>query len=315
MTEPPSMSKWERLLPSTCIVLVGTGLLVAFAAFYEEPWESHRMLPSVSPATATVGAIVLANVAVRFLWYVGPLWPALNYICLMVVGQPRATSMFGAVFSHQKYAHLFFNMISLCIIGGRLHEDIGRASFMATYLGAGGCGFLATLAWYVMRNNLVVASLGASGAVFGLAGAYFWMHSEDLFKILNLPPDPLPGIPGQWWLALIAAFIVRGAFKDMHLPDPVIDHVSHFGGFVAGIAAGEVLKRKLAREKNERLEGQAKNMPTENAVKGQSEEKNRGRLADKDARHDAEEEPIRVGAMDLDWLKWWRKRDRDKEDR
>jgi hypothetical protein len=59
-----------------------------------------------------------------------------------------------------------------------VHEEVGRANFLSTYAISGILGNLASLYWNVLGRNFIHVSLGASGALFGLVGAYFTIKPE-----------------------------------------------------------------------------------------------------------------------------------------
>ena len=69
-------------------------------------------------------------------------------------------------------------MAALFVFGLSLHEDVGRGVFVGMYLASGAMGSLASLSMFALRRNLVTSSLGASGSVWGITAAYFWLHGE-----------------------------------------------------------------------------------------------------------------------------------------
>ncbi|KAK3362137.1 hypothetical protein B0T24DRAFT_641254 [Lasiosphaeria ovina] len=240
LKEPPKMKMWERLLPSALfagLVMLG---LEAYAYFYQPPSHENRLLPDVSPATATVGMLMLANLIVFGMWRVPFAWKLMNRYFLVVAATPRAPSIFGALFSHQLFGHLASNMLFLGFIGVQFHEEVGRGGFLATYLGTGVLSFLGSLTSMVVRNRVDLTTLGASGAIYGIAGAYFWMHRFDGFKVLGLPPDPMNGIQGLNFIGLIVALNVAAMFSKRHM----LDIASHFVGLAVGMAAGHFLEKR-----------------------------------------------------------------------
>ncbi|KAB5551367.1 hypothetical protein GE09DRAFT_1125932 [Coniochaeta sp. 2T2.1] len=254
MTEPPQMPASKRLVPSTVFVAVLVAGFVAYAHVYEEP--SWRLWPDYTPATATVGALMLLNLAGFVLWKLPPAWPLMNRYFMLVAATPKPLSVLGAMFSHQAASHLALNMLFVWFVGIRLHDEVGRGDFLATYMASGSIGFLATLYSLVLRNQLHLTTLGASGAFYGVATAYFWLHRFDGFKILGLPPDPATGIQGLGFIGLMLALNLTAVFsKNAHR----IDVMSHLMGMLVGLAAGVVLER--------RHKPVARQMPLQNTVK------------------------------------------------
>lgn len=268
LTAPPEMSKWQRLLPSAAFALGLCGLCLAFAEFYRPPQRADRLWPDIPPAAATVGAIMLANVAGWVMWKIPPLWPLLNRYFLVVPATPRVTALLGTFFSHQSLTHLLHNMAVLWFLGVRLHDDIGRGPFLATYCASGAVGFLGTMTWAVLGNKLHLASIGASGAIYGVGAAYLWLHRFDHFKILGLPPPPSEGIQGLSFLALAAAVEIGGYFTARRFE---IDITAHLVGMGVGVVSAYLVeRRRLARlrQLEARAEHARQNSRTSNTSDG-----------------------------------------------
>ncbi|WP_328318540.1 rhomboid family intramembrane serine protease [Streptomyces sp. NBC_00388] len=130
---------------------------------------------------------------------------------LVGVAEGQWYRLFTAMFMHANYAHIGFNMLSLWWIGGPLEAALGRARYIALYLISGLAGSALT---YLIASP-VEASLGASGAIFGLLGA-----TAVLMKRMNYDMRPLLGL-----LVVNVIFTFSGG----------IAWQAHVGGFVAGI--------------------------------------------------------------------------------
>ncbi|KAL6869801.1 hypothetical protein ACO1O0_001132 [Amphichorda felina] len=237
MKEPPRMTMRERVGPSLVVFLLGVGFLASLAMVYNEPSDRYRLLPEVSTGVATVGAMVGLNLLVFALWRVPPLWKALNRYMIFVVGKPRPLTLFTANFSHQEFKHLAINMAILALGGVHLHEDLGRLGFLTMFLGCGAAGFLSGLVTYSARGMLGITSLGASGAVMGVLGAYYWDHRDDRFRVFGLPQEGVHGI--VWW-ALLVGFSVFEAFSTFAVKNRT-DVVGHVAGLVSGMLGIELM--------------------------------------------------------------------------
>ncbi|RFU79025.1 rhomboid family [Trichoderma arundinaceum] len=242
MQAPPDLKPWERILPSATVVALVLGFIAAVAMVYEEPAPRYRLFREVSTSHATVGALIAMNALVYLGWRIPPLWSLFNRYMIFVVATVRPATLFTAAFSHTKLSHLLVNMVPLWFVGTCLHDEIGRADFLALYLGCGSVGFLGSLITYTLRGWLTVTSLGASGATLGLCSAYFWEHRADGFKIFGLPQD---GVHGIVFLALITAVQLAGLGKTVKLK---VDIASHIAGIVAGILGIELLNRTERRK-------------------------------------------------------------------
>ncbi|KAL7946322.1 hypothetical protein V8C42DRAFT_320257 [Trichoderma barbatum] len=242
MEAPPELKPWERILPSATVVALVLGFIAAVAMVYEEPAPRYRLFREISTAHATVGALIGINALVYLGWRIPPLWALFNRYMIFVVATVRPVTLFTAAFSHTKLSHLLVNMVPLWFVGTCLHDEIGRADFLALYLGCGSVGFLGSLITYTLRGWITVTSLGASGATLGLCSAYFWEHRSDGFKIFGLPQD---GVHGIVFLALITAVQLAGLGKTVKLK---VDIASHIAGIIAGILGIELLNRTERRK-------------------------------------------------------------------
>lgn len=242
---PPEMKEWERLLPSTAFALLVIGIAAVFAAFYTPPRRSWRMWPEVPPAAATCMALILGNLVIFGLWRFPPAWPILNRYMLLVAATPRPFQLIGSIFSHQSPGHFAGNMIALWFFGIRLHDEIGRGNFLALYFTSGVLGFLGSLFNLVLFRGLQYTTLGASGAVYGVITAFFWMHRTDEFKIFGYPPDPLSGPTGAVFLGLVAGFHVWAGLLSRSASLASSDIASHVGGMIAGALGIELIQRYM----------------------------------------------------------------------
>lgn len=250
---PPEMSVWQRLWPSGLVTLLVIGLSIGWTQIYVPPTTANRLWPETPPAAATCMALIMMNAAVFVLWHFPPALRMLNKYFIVVPGYPRALAMVGNLFSHQSLQHLGLNMIMLWFMGTRLQDDIGRANFLAIYLSSGVFAGFASLAMFTLRRNFITSSLGASGSLCGIIGAYLWIHAFDYYKILGLPPDPLPGVPGLGFL-IPAILVDVWGLRKIGKAGGAYDHYCHLGGYFAGIVGGEMLKRQAAERKRLAIE-------------------------------------------------------------
>ena len=80
-----------------------------------------------------------------------------------------AVSNVTAMFMHGGFLHLFGNMLALWVFGRRVEDACGSVRFLAFYLLA---GTMAHVLFVAVQHNSDVPGIGASGAIFGLMGAY-----------------------------------------------------------------------------------------------------------------------------------------------
>jgi rhomboid protease GluP len=141
----------------------------------------------------------------------------------LVTGQGEAWRMVSAMFLHGGLDHLIGNLLMLYILGMACEHGFGRPQFLALYVAAGLCGSLLSL----VGGR---PSVGASGAIFGLAGALivlFWRYRGRLHV-----RDQRVGIV----LAVWAAYQLALGFLN-----PAVDNLAHLGGLLGGALMGLVL--------------------------------------------------------------------------
>jgi membrane associated rhomboid family serine protease len=143
-------------------------------------------------------------------------------------------TLLTSIFMHGGIAPLLGNMWFLWIFGDNVEDDLGHARYAAFYLVT---GLLASLAHVMMNTsgaNAFVPSLGASGAISGVMGAYIVMHPHRnvqviLFRFLTVVPGYVA--VGIWFLfQLISSMGMLGG----EATGGGIAYAAHIGGFIAG---------------------------------------------------------------------------------
>ena len=143
--------------------------------------------------------------------------------------------LFTVMFLHAGILHIAFNMYALYLFGYLVESAYGWPKFLAIYLVS---GFLAGAASFAFGPILEVG-VGASGAIFGLLGA--WVAYNYRRRSLAAARAQL-----NWALMLIGLNLV------LSFSIPGIDWRAHVGGLIAGIAAGTVAEG-LGRGRNREI--------------------------------------------------------------
>jgi membrane associated rhomboid family serine protease/Tfp pilus assembly protein PilF len=139
------------------------------------------------------------------------------------------------MFLHGGIMHIAFNMWCLWDLGALCESLYGRWSFLCIYLITGIAGGLASVAW-----NPGVLSVGASGAIFGLAGA---LAASFYLGEFSLPRIAISGTFRS--LAFFIGFniLIGFGFNIFAGSSGGIDNACHIGGLVSGAALGALIAR------------------------------------------------------------------------
>jgi len=140
-----------------------------------------------------------------------------------------------AAFLHGGFLHILFNMYFLYLFGPRLEQQIGSVSFTGIYLASAAGGSLATYA-FGPANSL---SIGASGALFGLFGA--WMYAA--FRQRG-------SAAGRAMFNQLGLILLINMALPLYLPE--IDWRAHLGGLTTGIVIAFLWEQLASGKRNAR---------------------------------------------------------------
>jgi membrane associated rhomboid family serine protease len=185
-------------------------------------------------------------IAINILIYLLQLIPGLNVTSALLyspyysLGEYAAAGapyepwrMITAMFAHSptSFLHILFNMFTLWMFGQVLESILGRARFFTLYMIAGLAGSLGVLYFDLALGLQFSSVVGASGAIFGLMGAY-------LVILRHL------GSNSTGLLVLVGINVVLG-----FLPGSNLSWQAHVGGLIGGIVVGLIYTRTRSREK------------------------------------------------------------------
>ena len=196
--------------------------------------------------------LALNTVVFLFTWLSGPL-EAQQIVNLygmvparttaFLHGFQGASSLFAFVpiltsmFLHASWMHLIFNMLFLYIFGDNIEDYLGHFRYLLFYLLTGfGAAFLHIL----MNPNSTIPSVGASGAIAGVMGAYFILYPSA--RVLTLVPFFFiffVWLPAWVWLGIwFLGQFLSGAATAITTGSQTTGGIAfwaHIGGFVAGV--------------------------------------------------------------------------------
>ncbi|WP_149547938.1 rhomboid family intramembrane serine protease [Streptomyces marokkonensis] len=142
-------------------------------------------------------------------------WPPAPFLPTQGVAEGEWYRLVTSMFTHEEIWHIGFNMLGLWWLGSMLEEALGRARYLALYLISGLAGSALT---YLLASG-TTASLGASGAIFGLFGA-----TAVLMRRRRYDMRPVVAL-------LVINLIFTFGWND-------IAWQAHIGGLVAGVVIG-----------------------------------------------------------------------------
>ncbi len=180
-------------------------------------------------------ALLVINTIIFFLVHWNP--QLLNNLVLLKNINSEYYRIITAAFTHYDIFHLLFNMYALYVIGSQIESFFGKKKYMIIYLFSIITSGLMSITF--MPNN--GASLGASGAIFGLFGSliYFGYHYR-LYLGTVLRSQVIPLIIFN----LLLGFMITG-----------VDNAAHIGGLIGGILISMACGVKYKSTKSERING------------------------------------------------------------
>jgi membrane associated rhomboid family serine protease len=143
---------------------------------------------------------------------------------------PPNLTLLTSMFLHGGWMHLIGNMWFLWIFGDNIEDSIGHFGFLLFYLLT---GVLAGLTHVFLHPMSTIPTLGASGAISGVLGAYLVLHPRIRIKTL-LPLGILTRIiyvPAGFFLLIWFGMQLLGGMGR----DSGVAFGAHIGGFVAGV--------------------------------------------------------------------------------
>ena len=157
----------------------------------------------------------------------------------------RPVTLFTSMFLHGGWSHVIGNMWYLWIFGDNIEDTFGHGRFLVFYLL---CGMTAAAGQIVMDPMSRIPTIGASGAIAGVMGAYFVLYPRSrvltlvpifLFNLVEVPAIVLLGF---WFLMqLVNAGAVAAA---ANTGSGGVAFAAHAAGFAVGVLGVFVFRRR-----------------------------------------------------------------------
>ena len=167
---------------------------------------------------------------------------------------PAGITVFTSMFLHGGFLHIAGNMLYLWIFGDNVEDRLGPVRFLGFYLL---CGVIATAAQTIGDRASTIPTLGASGAIAGVLGAYVLLYPRArvrtlvlliiIFEVVDLPALFVIGL---WFLLQLANSVgtLGGA------SGAGVAYLAHVGGFLTGLLLAIPL-RLADRDRDTRFVG------------------------------------------------------------
>jgi membrane associated rhomboid family serine protease len=187
--------------------------------------------------------LIIINAAIFFIAY--PLSLINENLLQYLAIQPASIlqgqylwTIITSMFMHASIMHIFVNMLSLMFIGSFAEKLIGRKRFTLFYLISGIIAslFFVFLSFLFFKQDLNAMAVGASGAIFAIAGLLAVLTPKIKVYIMFIP------IPMPLWIAVI--IMLAALWIISILAGIPIGNTAHLGGLLTGVAYGFYLRKK-----------------------------------------------------------------------
>ena len=161
---------------------------------------------------------------------------------------PWWVTIFSSMFLHGGILHLAGNMLFLWVFGNNIEDSMGRIVFIPFYLLA---GIVAVYAQALLDTGATIPTVGASGAVSGVLGAYALLHPRArvltlifIIFFVTLVEIPAMIMLGAWFILQFLPAVGQLALPDVSGESGGVAYFAHVGGFVVGLALIKLLARR-----------------------------------------------------------------------
>lgn len=156
-------------------------------------------------------------------------------------------TLLTSLFIHGGWFHIVSNMLFLWVFGDNIEDVIGHGLFLAFYLVCGiGAGGLHVL----IDSNGGIPTVGASGAISGVLGAYVVLFPHGRIRTIVLMVIPLFFLVPAWvmigfWIVIqfVNGFLTLGV--DTTETGANVAYFAHIGGFVTGIVLALPFRNRI----------------------------------------------------------------------
>ncbi len=163
----------------------------------------------------------------------------------IMAGQDVFT-LLTSMFLHGGWGHLLGNMAFLWVFGDNVEDAFGHLGYLVFYLVT---GLAASAAHIFLNQSSAVPSVGASGAISGILGAYIVFFGSNPIRVLIA--YFITTVPAWLMIGLWAAQQLIATYGTIARTEQTdgggVAYAAHAGGFVAGLVLGVLLRGTIGR--------------------------------------------------------------------
>ncbi len=164
----------------------------------------------------------------------------------MVPANFHASTLVTSMFLHGSWSHVIGNMWYLWIFGDNVEDRVGHGRFIVFYLL---CGMAAALGQVLVDPQSTLPTIGASGAIAGVMGAYFVLYPQSrvltlviwiFIQVIEIPAIVLLGF---WFLMQLVSAGEIAATAGTHGSGGVA-FAAHVAGFIVGMGSVFLFRKR-----------------------------------------------------------------------
>lgn len=150
-------------------------------------------------------------------------------------------TLFTSMFLHGSFLHVIGNVWFLWIFGDNIEDICGRRKFLLLFFAS---GLIASLAHAFFNPISTIPTIGASGAIAGVLGAYLVLYPRAKVYTIFFPIPFIVMVPALLFLGIWFVIQIMGASITLVVKDVAVAYWAHIGGFMTGVALITFLKKR-----------------------------------------------------------------------